>query len=125
MYNLFYAFFQHISVHPNYFPGSIPGSPCDSLTPVAEIKNHNIPIRINPNPAQHTFYPNYTLPYSMNTTATVYNTLGEPVMKKNLYGYFGYLQVDCSDLPNGVYFVKVSSTGNKGYEGAAKVVVGR
>ena len=106
--------------HPNYFLGSIPGSPCDSLTPVAEIKNNIIPIRINPNPAQNTFYLNYELPYGQSATATIYNTLGQAVMKKNLYWYFGYLQVDCSELRNGVYTIRVE---NGKLIGASKFVV--
>jgi hypothetical protein len=108
--------------HPNYFLGSMPGSICDSLTPVHEISNNTIPIRINPNPAQNSFYLNYELPYGKTAIATIYNTIGEAIMHKNLYWYFGYLQIDCSDLCNGVYFVKVEA---KGYGGSVKLVIAR
>jgi len=108
--------------HPNYYLGSLPGSPCDSLTAVNEIANNTIHIRINPNPAQNTFYLNSELPYDKTAIATIYNTLGEPVICKNLYWYFGYLQIDCSKLNNGVYIVKVETNE---YGGSAKLVIAR
>jgi hypothetical protein len=111
-----------IANHPNYFLGALPGSICDSLTSTHEIANNTIPIRINPNPAQNTFYLNYELPYGKTAVATIYNTIGEIVIKKNLYWYFGYLQIDCSNLSNGVYFVKVEA---KGCAGSAKLVIAR
>jgi len=107
---------------PNYYLGRDVGSPCDSLTPVKEISNNNIPIRINPNPAQNSFYLNYELPYGKTAVATIYNTIGESIMQKTLYWYFGYLQIDCSSLSNGVYFVKIQSGE---YGGSAKLVIAR
>jgi hypothetical protein len=107
---------------PNYFLGPIPGSSCDSLTTVHENTNNTIPIRINPNPAQNTFYLNYELPYGKNAVANVYNTMGELIVKKTLYWYFKYLQIDCSGLENGVYFVEVDA---KGCAGSAKLVIAR
>jgi hypothetical protein len=107
---------------PNYFLGPIPGSSCDSLTSVQENGNNTIPIRINPNPAQNTFYLNYELPYGKTAVATLFNTIGEAVLSKTLYWYFGYLQIDCSSLSNGVYIVKVET---KGYDGSAKLVIAR
>ena len=111
-----------IANHPNYFLGALAGSPCDSLTPVKEITNNTIPIRINPNPAQNTFYLNYELPYGKTAVATIYNNLGEAVLKRNLYWYFGYLQIDCSALDNGVYIIKVET---KEYGSSAKLVIAR
>jgi hypothetical protein len=107
---------------PNYFLGAIPGSSCDSLTSIKEPENNTITIHINPNPAQNTFYLNYELPYGKIAVTNVYNTLGELVVKKTLYWYFKYLQIDCSGLENGVYFVKVEA---KGYAGSAKLVIAR
>jgi hypothetical protein len=111
-----------IANHPNYFLGALAGSLCDSLTSVHEIANNTIPIRINPNPAQNAFYLNYELPYGKTAIVTIYNIIGEAVMSKTLYWYFGYLQIDCSNMSNGVYFVKVEA---KGYSGSAKLVIAR
>jgi len=108
--------------YPNYFLGCDVGSPCDSLTAVNENVNNTIPIRINPNPAQNVFYLNYGLPYGKTAVATVYNTIGEAVMQKTLYWYFGYLQIDCRELSNGVYIVKIEA---EEYGGSAKLVIAR
>jgi len=108
--------------YPNYFLGRDIGSPCDSLTAINDNVNNAIPIRINPNPAQNNFYLNYEIPYGKTAAATIYNTLGDEVMRKALYWYFGYLQIDCSSLSNGVYFIKVEG---KGVSGNAKVVIAR
>jgi hypothetical protein len=111
-----------IANHPNYFLEALVGSPCDSLTPVQELVNNTILVRINPNPAQNSFYLNYELPYGRTAVATIYNTIGEVVIKKNLYWYFGYLQIDCSTLEPGIYFVKVETNE---YGGSAKLVIAR
>jgi hypothetical protein len=108
--------------YPNYFLSRDLGSPCDSLTNITEIKDNTIPIRINPNPAQNSFSLNYKLPYGRTAVATVYNTLGKEVMRKGLYWYFGYLQIDCSNLSDGVYFVEVKG---EGVGGNAKLVIAR
>ena len=89
---------------------------------MAEVHSNTIPIRINPNPAQNTFYLNYELPYGKTAIATIYNTIGQPVMRKSLYWYFGYLQVDCSGVGNGFYYVKVDAGQ---YQGVAKVVISK
>jgi len=107
---------------PNYYLGRDVGSPCDSLTPVNEIQNNVIPIRINPNPAQNSFYLNYELPYGENAVVNICNMLGETLIKKNIYWYFKYLQIDCSTLKNGVYFVKVEA---KWHSSSAKLVIAR
>ena len=114
--------FATIPNFPNYYLGRDVGSPCDSLTPVNEIANNTIPIRINPNPAQNTFYLNYELPHGENAVVNICNMLGETLIKKNIYWYFKYLQIDCSTLKNGVYFVKVET---KEHSGSAKLVIAR
>jgi hypothetical protein len=114
--------YHSIPNYPNYFLGRDIGSPCDSLTSVKEITNYSIPIRINPNPTQNTFYLNYELPYGKTAVANIYNTIGEIVMRKALYWYFGYLQVDCSGMDNGVYFINVAGDG---VSGNAKLVIAK
>lgn len=108
--------------HPNYYLGPVVGGACDSLTGIQDVQTNTIHIRINPNPAKDKFYLNYTLPYGVNALATVYNTLGQPVMRKSLYWYFGYLQVDCNGLENGLYFVEVEAGAMRG---AGKLVIAR
>jgi hypothetical protein len=107
---------------PNYYLGRDVGSPCDSLTGVKEVSHGSIPIQINPNPAQNSFYLNYKLPCGNNADMRIYNTLGEEVMHKKLYWYFGYLQIDCSNLENGVYFVKIDAGK---YGGSGKLIIAR
>lgn len=109
--------------HPNYFLGALAGSPCDSLTSINDhLPKPNFSLRINPNPAQQMFYVNYQLPHNENAVMYIYNAMGEEVMRKALYWYFGYLQVDASGLSNGVYMIKVEA---KSGRAGAKLVIAR
>ncbi len=109
--------------YPNYFLGPVAGSICDSLTGINDKKDKvNYNLRINPNPAQNMFYLNYSLPTGINADLYVYNTLGAEVMRKKLYWYFGYLQIDARELKNGVYFLKVQTARGSA---SGKVVIAR
>ena len=53
---------------------------------------------------------------------TIYDSMGREVMRKALYWYFSYLQVDGTTLENGVYVVDVKG---EGISGSVKLVVAR
>ena len=61
------------------------------------------------------------LPYGKNAVMRICNTLGEEVMRKNLYYYFKYLEVDAAPLQNGVYLLTIEI--NRSVSATGKLVI--
>lgn len=108
----------------NYYLGPLIGSVCDSLgLGITEsIYDKNLNLKINPNPAQVSFYVNYELPTGRDATLYVYNAMGQKVHSQRIYSVNKYLQVHCDAWEAGVYFVKVVMD-RDGFAANAKVVV--
>ncbi len=98
-----------IAQYPNYFMGPMTGSICDSLGLGIDgnIYSKNLNLRVNPNPAQNSFYLNYELPTGKDATLYVYSTLGKIVAKQRLYSVNKYLQIHCDTWQQGMYYIKV------------------
>lgn len=109
---------------PNYFLGPVIGSICDSLgLGITEsMYDKNLNLRINPNPAQGSFYVNYELPTGKDATLTIYNPMGQKIFSQRVYSVNKSLQVHCDEWKPGVYFVKVVMD-RDGFAANAKVVV--
>nr|MBK9651245.1 T9SS type A sorting domain-containing protein [Bacteroidota bacterium] len=78
-------------------------------------------MRINPNPNAGSFYVNYTLPPNTNGELHIYDLVGNEVMHKNVYWYFGYLQIDATSLQNGMYIASLEIGGR--HWAGGKVVI--
>ena len=48
-----------------------------------------------------------------NGQLAIYNTFGEVVMQKSIYNYFKSVKVDCSILPEGIYYVLIRQNNHK------------
>ena len=106
--------FQHFNCaipnFPNYDLGRLTGSPCDTLQWVGTPETPNPlqggfrSLRINPNPANNSFYIKYDILTNENLLFVLYDSYGKEVLRKNLYGTFKNLLVHSNKLANGIYF---------------------
>jgi len=96
--------------NPDYSLGPLQGSPCDTLQWVGTPETPNLlqggfrSLRINPNPANNSFYIKYDIPTNENLLFVLYDSYGKEVLHKNLYGTFKNLLVHTEQLNNGIYF---------------------
>ncbi len=106
---------KSIPNHPNYFLGPVIGSICDSLqVGVAELNTANINIKLYPNPANDFFWLDYDISHATgNGKLIIYNTFGEVVLQKTIFNYFKTVKVDCSSLPQGVYYILLEQDNRK------------
>lgn len=105
-HNVFYNCRNDLGVpnHYNNFLGAEWGTICDSLTTVISpslLQNEHVSSRINPNPANSSFYYNYRS--KEHTTLYVSNSEGKVIHTQTLYSWFGYVQIECSEWPSGIY----------------------
>ncbi len=92
----------------NYDLGSVTGSVCDSITSgIFETQFDNL-ISVSPNPAVDYYWINYDTKVSDVLLFEVFDVNGQLVEKRNLYGTFKSLRVDCSNYSSGVYLYRVS-----------------
>lgn len=92
----------------NYDLGPVVGSICDSLfNSIDDIENNNS-IYISPNPATGYYWVNYDTKVSDVFLFEVFDVNGQLVEKRNLYGAFKSLRVDCSNFKSGAYVYRVS-----------------
>lgn len=112
----------NIPNYPNYGLGALTGSFCDSLTQITSHDKTIPTINLFPNPANS--FVNITYQFKSNEQAlfTLYNSLGDQVMKKNLYGTFKSLLIKTDVFPPGVYYFKVDLPENKLQTGKLIVV---
>lgn len=105
-HNVFYNCYNKRTIpnHYNNFLGAEWGTICDSLTTVISpslLQNEHVSSRINPNPANSSFYYNYCS--KEHTTLYVSNSEGKVIHTQTLYSWFGYVQIECSEWPSGIY----------------------
>lgn len=107
----------------NYNLGSLTGSPCDTLTGVNTLNTNTTQLNLCPNPA--TNHVNITYQFKTNEQAlfTLYNSMGQEVVRKTLYGAFKSLLLHTNTYHAGMYYYKVVMK-NKMLQ-TGKLVIGR
>ncbi|MEO5675027.1 MAG: T9SS type A sorting domain-containing protein, partial [Chitinophagales bacterium] len=110
----FWLFGGIYSLHPNSQTDCfndlwryVPDSTCGVYTEVNEVAQQENQIEIYPNPVSDVLHVKYSSPEK--TTITVFNHLGEVVMKKNLEGT---KEMNVSLLPQGIYLITIRTDGN-------------
>jgi hypothetical protein len=109
---------------PNYFLGPVIGSVCDSLgLGITEsIYDKDLNLKVNPNPADNSFYLNYELPTCKDAVLYIYNAPGQKIFEQRIFSVNKSLWVHCDTWLPGVYFVKVVME-HDGFSACSKVVV--
>ena len=92
----------------NYDLGPITGSFCDSLSNVINDLSIANSISVSPNPATDYYWVNYDTRVSDVFLFEVFDVNGQVVEKRNLFGAFKSLRVDCTNYTSGVYLYRVS-----------------
>ncbi len=100
---------QALPNHPNYYLGRKIGSPCDSLTGINEIAEHDFRFSISPNPSSGNFKIIYLLTQNKLGTLQIFDITGKEVYKQNLPQWSTFQLINLPKLSNGVYAVKISS----------------
>jgi len=94
--------------HPNYFLGKIPGSPCDTIplnTSIDEFPERIL--KVSPNPTSDEF----TIWFSVQDKpgiVEIFDVNGTMVRKDYIVEWSQYKKLNISNLPNGLYFSRMS-----------------
>lgn len=91
----------------NYDLGPITGSVCDSLSNVVDALENYKSIYVSPNPAHDFYWINFNLGVTEKLDYRVFDSSGQLIDQKNLYGTFKSLRVDCSNYKSGIYLYQV------------------
>jgi hypothetical protein len=96
--------------HPNYHLGALVGSGCDTLLTSRSLAAHSLRVGRggpNPNPANNSFYYNYSV--KEICTLQITNSSGLVVHTQTLYPWFGYVIIESATWSNGVYVAALKS----------------
>ncbi|MBE7508567.1 MAG: T9SS type A sorting domain-containing protein [Bacteroidia bacterium] len=103
---------QAVPNHPNYYLGRKIGSPCDSLTSVAEIE-HDFKFKIFPNPNNGNFRIMYLLPQNKSGKLEIFDINGRVVYSQNLPPWSTLQSVSLPRVANGVYNCSITSNNQR------------
>lgn len=92
---------------PHYRTPALAGSPCDTLTSVAEITIQAADIKLYPNPATNNITLESTQPLKQGTLIAVYNALGQEVLQQKISRETTLLELNISNLQDGVYIIQI------------------
>jgi hypothetical protein len=104
--------FRAVPNHPNYYLGALTGSPCDTLTSIGELPEHDFRFSVAPNPSNGNFKIMYLLPQNQKGKLEVFDVNGRKVYEMNLPPWSTMQWVSLPDgLEAGVYGIRISSNG--------------
>ncbi len=95
--------------NPDYNLGRSVGSPCDTLTSVAEILTDDLYFSISPNPSNGNFKINYQLPHNKTGALQILDITGKAVYKKDLPQEVKIQLINVENLSNGIYLCKITT----------------
>ena len=103
------CYFIGVPNHPNYYLGRLIGSPCDTLTSIAEISPHDFKFSISPNPNNGNFKIMYLLPQNSKGILEVFDINGKQVYQQALPQWSTLQNISLPKLANGVYNCTITS----------------
>ncbi len=107
-----YFHLRAVPNHPNYYLGALTGSPCDTLTSVHEMAEHDFKFSVSPNPNNGSFRIMYLLPQNKKGKLEVFDVNGRWVYEMNLpqWSTLQYILLPES-VADGIYNCVISSNG--------------
>ncbi|MBE7510761.1 MAG: T9SS type A sorting domain-containing protein [Bacteroidia bacterium] len=99
--------------HPNYYLGRLVGSPCDTLTSVKDLTEHDFKFSVSPNPNNGNFRIMYLLPQNKSGKLEIFDINGRVVYSQNLPPWSTLQSVSLSRVANGVYNCSITSNGER------------
>jgi hypothetical protein len=98
-----------VPVHPNYYLGRLIGSPCDSLTSINDLAEHDFRFSISPNPSNGNFKIIYLLPQNKKGMLEIFDVTGKRVYAQNLPHWSTLQKISLPNLTSGVYSCSIIS----------------
>ncbi len=102
-----------VPVHPNYYLGRLVGSPCDTLTSVNDLTEHDFKFKIFPNPNNGNFKIMYLLPQNEKGKLEIFDINGRAVYSQNLPQWSTLQFISLPKLSNGVYVCSITSNSQR------------
>ncbi|MBS1922978.1 MAG: T9SS type A sorting domain-containing protein [Bacteroidetes bacterium] len=103
-----YLGFSHVN-HPNYYLDRLIGSPCDTLTSINDLKEHDFHFSIAPNPSNGSFKIMYLLPQNCKGTFEVFDITGKKVFSYNLPPWSTMQYISLPKIASGIYQCVITS----------------
>lgn len=95
--------------NPDYNLGRLVGSPCDTLTSVAEILTDDLYFSISPNPSNGNFKINYPLPHNKTGALQIFDLTGKEVYNQILQQGKNHEFFSIKNLSDGIYLCKIAT----------------
>ncbi len=95
--------------NPDYNLGRLVGSPCDTLTSVAEILTDDLYFSISPNPSNGNFKINYPLPLNKTGALQIFDLTGKEVYNQILQHGKNHEFFSIKNLSDGIYLCKIAT----------------
>lgn len=93
-------------------PGTLPCNVCGNDLGLAENKINDIPTSVMPNPSSNEVKITFTLPGGVKQgELNLYNTNGQLLKSYKVDDRFGYILIDNSQLPPGMYYYNIVANG--------------
>jgi hypothetical protein len=109
-----YFHLRAVPNHPNYYLGALTGSPCDTLTSIGELPEHDFRFSVSPNPSNGQLIIMYLLPQNQKGKLEVFEMNGRKVYEMNLPQWSTIQHVSLpTSVTSGIYQCVISSADMK------------
>ena len=101
--------------HPNFRLGVLVGSGCDTIVSTINLNTPIIQMELFPNPAINNTRLVWYEPFKNNAKIEIINSIGQIIETIKVQNSTTYQDIDIKNLPNGIYFVKLSTVENQAF----------
>ncbi len=105
--------FRTVPVHPNYYLGRLVGSPCDTLTGIHDLAEHDFRFSISPNPNNGNFKIMYLLPQNKSGILQIFDITGKEIYHQVLPPWSTLQYVSLPKIADGVYQCTITSNNQR------------
>ncbi len=99
--------------HPNYYLGRLVGSPCDTLTSIQDLAEHDFRFSISPNPNNGNFRIMYLLPQNKSGTLQIFDITGKEIYHQVLPPWSTLQYISLPKIADGVYQCTITSNNQR------------